>query len=493
MKNKLAGLLQRRTGISEKVAEVLASAKRAHRDLTDEERLQVRELEAKIRNVDFDMLDEFDESLKAGADAGTGPTKVDDDALDILEAAGHNVDALRDRIERQRKNPEAKAVARRRVDDDPSVTGQPRQSGSRQVRAYTAAEARRFEAMFGAPQASQFESLGEFLELMHHGVSDPRFEAASMVEGIGADGGYLVPPEYAAQLLDYALESEIVRPRARIEPMGSNTRTVAGFNTANHQSSIGGFTAQWVGEGGTMTKQKAAVRSITLKARKLCILAEVSDELIADAVGGNFDSVISPLLVQAISWHLDDAYLTGDGAQGPLGVINNPSAISVAKESGQVAATINYANVVKMFSRLHPACVKNAVWVANPSTLPHLLSLKQVITNVAATENVGGSWVPVLREDGSGNMTLLTRPVLLTEKLPALGTVGDLILCDFSQYIAGIRGGMSIKKSDHLLFDQDKTCYRIILRADGQSQWAEAQTPKAGSTLSWCVTLATRA
>jgi hypothetical protein len=41
------------------------------------------------------------------------------------------------------------------------------------------------------------------------------------------------------------------------------------------------------------------------------------------------------------------------------------AAISVAKEVGQNAATINYQKLTTMFAGLQPASLKNAVWVCN--------------------------------------------------------------------------------------------------------------------------------
>lgn len=314
-----------------------------------------------------------------------------------------------------------------------------------------------------------------------------------MVGSSGTDGGFAVPQEFAARMLDTALESEIVRPRARIEPMLADTKRVAGFDLSDHTSgNIGGFTVQWVGEATSLSAQKGKLRSIELKARKAAILVEASNELLADG-GQTFDGLLNSQLAAGVAWGMDDAFLNGNGGAQPRGVLADPAIISIAKESGQIADTIVYENLVKMFARLHPACVGNSVWVANSSCLPQLLTLQQKIKNVAGTENVGGSWIPVLREDGSGNMTLLTRPLLLTEKLPQLGDSGDIILADFSQYIVGLRADFSLAKSSHAGFESDTSFYRVIARVDGQGSWKGPLKPKTGQTLSWVIKLDERA
>jgi HK97 family phage major capsid protein len=86
-----------------------------------------------------------------------------------------------------------------------------------------------------------------------------------------------------------------------------------------------------------------------------------------------------------------------------------------------------------------------------------------------------------------------SRPVKFTEKVPALGSRGDIGLYDFSQYVVGIRLGMSLERSGHAGFASDTTYYRGLLRVDGQPTWRQPLTPRNGSTtLSPFVTLAAR-
>ena len=293
-----------------------------------------------------------------------------------------------------------------------------------------------------------------------------------------------MPTEFAAQMLDASLEAEIVRPRARIEPMKFATKKIAGFDTSDHTSSIGGFTARWLEEAGSATEDTPKTRQIELIATKLAVFTKASNELIED--GTNFEDRLSEMMVLGAGWGLDLAFLSGTGAGQPLGVLKDPALIVVAKESGQGANTILYENLTKMFARLHPASVKNAVWVANSTTIPQLLTLSLAV-------GTGGSAVPVMSEGPDGQFRILTRPILFTEKVPALGSEGDILLADFSNYVVGLRADVLLQKSIHVGFQSDESAYRVILRADGQGLWSKAMTPKNGDTLSWVVTLAVRA
>jgi len=92
--------------------------------------------------------------------------------------------------------------------------------------------------------------------------------------------------------------------------------------------------------------------------------------------------------------------------------------------------------------------------------------------------------------------TLLGRPVIPIEQCQALGTVGDIILGDFSNgYILAEKGGIKSDMSIHVKFDYDESVFRFVLRVDGQPVRATALTPYKGgatATQSHFVALATR-
>lgn len=338
----------------------------------------------------------------------------------------------------------------------------------------------------GALNAGGWGSFNDYLSALDSGRFHPGLVPISAVAtgGVGADGGFLVPTEYAAGLLDAALEDEIVRSRAEVWPMASDTRKVAGFDSSSAADGtlFGALTGQWVEQGAEISPQTPQLRFIDLHVRKLAALTEVSNELVAD--GQNYEQQLGQALVKAISWHLDFAFLRGSGSGQPLGVLNSPVTISVAKESNQAADTITFTNLSTMFSRLHPSCVKNAIFLASPTCIPQLLTLSIAI-------GTSGAHIPVMSET-NGQLTVLTRPIVFTEKLPPLGDSGDILLADFSQYVIGLRQELVLDKSSHAGFTRDTSHYRCIIRADGQPKWSSAYTPRNGSTLSPFVKLDAR-
>jgi HK97 family phage major capsid protein len=320
----------------------------------------------------------------------------------------------------------------------------------------------------------------------------PRNAAGGMTEGTGADGGFAVPVQYAREIMDAALEMEVVRPRARVFPMTSSSLVLPAWDASNHSTGIAGFVGTWMAEAGTATVQKGKLRNLEFNAKKLGIWTAVTRELAQDG-GPAFGSFLSEALAKAIANYFDRAFVRGTGAGQPLGLIAAPSTVSVAKEGSQVAATIVAENVHKMLARLAPSSFGNSVWIAHPSTLPQLLQLTIKVQNVAGSENVGGYGSQALTQAANGTFSILTRPVIFSEHASALGTVGDLILVDLSQYGVAMRQDLRIEKDLGSYWTSDEIGFRAVARLDGMPLWSSAVTPVNGSdTLSWCVTLATR-
>lgn len=332
-----------------------------------------------------------------------------------------------------------------------------------------------------------FRSLGEMLDGLQAGMWDQRYAALqhmAVLSGADSNGtGLQIPEQFAAELFDMALEGEIVRPRARLEPMTSDTKRIAGLTLGTGGAPFG-ISGGWTEEAAEISTTDPKSRSVQLTANKLAALVQISNEAAAD--GTAVDTQLSTALPRGLSWFMDDGFLRGTGAGMPLGILNASATITVAKETGQAAATIYYENLIAMLARMHTASFNNSIWVANPTTIPQLLQLGQIL-------GTGGVAVPVLRETPGAGFVLLTRPIIFSEKASALGTKGDIMLCDLSQYAVGMRAGMVLDKSAHVGFTRDTTYYRAKVRVDGQPMWDAPYTPAHGDTTSPFVVLATRA
>jgi HK97 family phage major capsid protein len=324
-----------------------------------------------------------------------------------------------------------------------------------------------------------FKDSGEFFEAVASGRFHPGLRAA-MNESVGSEGGFLVPTEYSQEYFDESLEDEVVRPRARVYAMQTDARKVAGFQM-DGDSTFGpyGFAPVWTAEAAAITPDRALVRSVSLTAWKLACIIQASNELVAD--GMSYAAQLDRVLRNALSWQLDYEFLQGNGAGRPIGVVNAPCTISVAKVGGQTAATIVSDNVLSMYARLLPSSYRRATWVVHPSCVPQLMKLSIPV-------GVGGNVSPYFSMD-AGRMTLINLPVVTSEKMATLGTKGDIGLFDFSFYAVGLRREITLDRSAHVGFLNDIESFRATLRADGKPILGTPYTPKNGPTLSPFVVL----
>lgn len=339
-------------------------------------------------------------------------------------------------------------------------------------------ERRKFDAMFPGVQRGTdgFRGMHEFMQALHGGCTDPRLHACAtraMSEGIGSAGGFAVPIEYARTIFDTALESEVVRPRARVYPMTSSSLKVPGVSIGSHATAVyGGLTAGWTGEAVSIDDSDIEFRTVDLSAKKLAIYTITSNELLSDGI--TFDETVTRLVASGTAHYLDSAFIHGTGAGQPLGAINAPCCVTVDGELGQGVDTVIHANIVKMISRLWPGSWSNSVWMAHPTVVPELLEL-------CVSVGAGGSVVPATIS-ADGTMRLYSRPVIVTEKMNPLGDSGDIMLADWTQYGIGLRSAIVVDRSPYVRFQTDETCYRAIVRADGAPLWSEALTLRDGAT-----------
>jgi HK97 family phage major capsid protein len=301
---------------------------------------------------------------------------------------------------------------------------------------------------------------------------------------VPADGGFLVPEEFRSDLLLVALENSMIRSRATVIPMGTQRVSIPSVDSTTDATSVfGGIVCVWVDEGAQPAETQGKFAQTTLDAKKLMAFLTAPNELVADAPA--FGGYLDATLPQAIAFEEDYRFMQGTGVGEPLGFVNCPAAVIATAVTGQGANTIVVDNLSGMFARMLPSSLNSAIWIASIDTFPQLALM-------AVSGTIGNS-SPVWMNNGvvgAPPVSIYGRPVYFTEKLPTLGTTGDIVFVDPSFYLVGDRQTMQASASPHYAFNVDKTAYKIIERVDGRPWLQSAITPKnAGPTLSPVVQL----
>lgn len=353
---------------------------------------------------------------------------------------------------------------------------------------------RAIDEPWGAKSGAPF---GEFLQAVHRAGTgqgtDPRliYQAAAQGAGqaVGSDGGFLVGTTMANRLLSRVLTGQVL---SRITPVpldpGTNSLELNVINETSRAtgSRLGGVQGYWVDEGTAPTASRPRFAKRLLHTRGLAALGYATNQLLRNASA--LQSIMERGFVEELRWLAENAVFRGTGAGQPLGFIGHAATVSIAKEVGQSAATLEKVNIDKMWARMLAIYRATAVWFINQDVEPELDNLSM---------GIGTAGVPVYLPPGGLADTpfarLKGRPVIPVEYASTLGTVGDISLVNLDAYL-WIQESMENASSLHVAFATNEAAFRATWEVDGQPEQSAALTPANGTnTLSAFVTLDTRA
>ena len=428
-------LRQALTELTDQGKAILAKAESEGRDLTDEEKTQ------------------HDEILTKGAKVSEDIQRVEKQ-MDIERVAyGQAFDT---------RHP---AEAHARTEDDPS-------GGFKTHTEF-------FEAVMDVGRGRVMdERLGRF-----------RAAQGSDEQGSYSDpyGAFLIPTSVAPGIMSLTPEDDPIFDLTTKMPMRTPMVTINARVDKNHSTSVsGGLTVTRRPETVDGSSSRMQFAPVQFNAHELFGLAFATESILQDSPE-SFVALLNAGFRDEFASNAIAERLNGTGVGEPLGVLatGNSAKISVSKETGQAANTIVTENIDKMAARCWK--FRRAIWMANQTTQPQLRALVRDV-------GTGGAPVAYFRpaETEGGADTLLGRPIFFTEHCATLGTVKDIFLCVWSEYIDGEYQPLRQAESIHVRFLSNERAFKFWKRNDGQPWWDTVLSPKNGDTLAPTITLATR-
>lgn len=384
--------------------------------------------------------------------------------LDVINGLNDEFEGLKKNIEAKEKilamTASASASARRTAPETTRVT----------------VEATRTEKTGG------FKNFGEFIKAVKRSASgdiDKRFQNTAS-EGVNADGGYLVPEEFASGIDTTLLQNdESLFAKTKQFTVSTNNLTLP---KSESQPWSGGIQAYWTDEDSVITDSKGVFGRANFKLNKLAAMIKVTDELLEDVVA--LESYVNQMAPLAIMSKINEAIISGDAVGKPAGILGSTFSVSVAKESGQAADTIVARNVIKMYSKMIPSARKSAAWYINAQCEEQLRMMKDDLGNFIYL-------APGSQMNQTPYGMLLGLPVIpMIGGLPQLGTKGDILLANLDYYYTISKGGVKSAVSPHLYFDRDVQALKFTIRLDGKCPFSNPVTTQFGGyTMSAFVTL----
>lgn len=315
-----------------------------------------------------------------------------------------------------------------------------------------------------------------FFKSLHKRQGLNHYQKAPMDTLSGVVGGYLVPNHYNLILMRGLSENNNLLRRVLTVPIevgGEYTfpkpkEDVAGV--AGQTPFFGGLTFQWVGSEGTSIPQdEPSFSRMSMRPHSLLGQLVISDQLLED-MGVEGEKALIYLIGKAAAWYLEYAILraTGTANQQPIGMLNASCKMNVTRAG---AGAIAQADIAEMAGKMIPSGWNSAIWMCHPRAYDSIAQTTEYEPN---TNSFG-------IEAGCVGF-LYSRPLYITEKLPNLGTAGDLIFVDPAAYVLMQKQEVAIDISQHPKFITRESVIRVWLRADGKPILDSPVTLADGST-----------
>jgi len=273
-------------------------------------------------------------------------------------------------------------------------------------------------------------------------------------EGNDSSGGYLVPDEYDARLIQGLTDENILRKLGTvIKTSGQHKINIAGTKPA----------AAWVDEGEPLSFGDATFNQINLDAHKLHVAVKVTEELLYDNAFG-LENYLIDQFAKALANAEEDAFLNGNGEGKPLGIFTTTGGGEVAVTTASSTA-ITYDEIVNLVYSLKRPYRKNAKFILNDQTIATLRKLKD--------GNGQYIWQPALQAGEPDR--LLGYEVLTSAYVPTIAAGAPVIAFgDFSYYNIGDRGVRSFAELKELFAGNGMIGFVAKERVDGKLVLPEA-------------------
>jgi HK97 family phage major capsid protein len=308
------------------------------------------------------------------------------------------------------------------------------------------------------------EKTAKFLSALYNKDANSIAMFKSLTEGTNANGGFLVPEEFASEVNRVVEDYGLVAKLARKFPMNSDT-----LNVPRLASSV---TIYYAGEATAGTASQPVFENVQLLAKTAIGLTPMSNELLADANVSVVD-LLTELFAEAIAGDLDLQGLVGTGTF--TGILADTGVTVVQPSAGNSTFTLcsTVDNMRDLIANVKPWSLQGAGYIMH-RTIWALLQKSKASTS---GEYFGSAVNPMLTGTNQGFPTaqagtLWGYPVYLSDKMPSTTAISTkyVIFGNLKHLYVGMRQEMAVSISSEgviggvSLFETNQSAVRVITR-----------------------------
>jgi HK97 family phage major capsid protein len=288
-------------------------------------------------------------------------------------------------------------------------------------------------------------------------------------EAVNADGGFTVPVEFAAIVVEFAIATSPILSQVWRVPMSSNEIRFPKLSQGENGNYFGGVYMTCdglpaVSEGTIGTGTKTKWEQNIFRAKKIAGHTAITEELQQDSII-NILNYTAALYIRAFQYKLEAMIISGNGTNEFLGIITDPIVRANAVKR-KAAGKVSGDDFISLEGAVDEAFGDDKLsWLTRRATVAKV-RVERVNPDGTGAYLVRESWAerndtPILTK------SILGHPYHVTRNVPVLGTIGDVVIGDMSMYMLATRMDMRIDISDAPYWLENETALRMIARMDG--------------------------
>lgn len=297
---------------------------------------------------------------------------------------------------------------------------------------------------------------GDTVPAMKAGVE--AVNAKAMEEGVGAEGGFIVPDDFEGKINER--RNRMSFPRQMGVQVFQTSRDV--LDIPVEDEAIGRFTL--TGEESAYNDTDYDLGEVAVTVHKFTNLTKVSEELLADEAA-NLGEWLSNQLARRVALTENYFVSVGGGTTEPEGIFTGGDTDALTFDTG---STIAAKEIPELYGKLDPAYRDDVVWLMHSSTEAHLAGLRDA--NEWAFSRALG-----LTVNGQGTPTLWNHPYFVQDDIPELTDNAGVIAVGNPQYYALVeRQGLVVTRNPYLYEENGQVGIFARLRFGGAVLQEEA-------------------
>lgn len=276
-----------------------------------------------------------------------------------------------------------------------------------------------------------------------------------------ASGGYLVPAQLSAELIEFLRGASVVRR------LGANTLPMPNGSIALPKMTAGA-TAAYQGENANITASQQTFGQVRLTYKKLTALVPISNDLVRfGAVGAGADAMVRDDVVRSLAARENQAFIRDNGTDStPKGLLFWAASANKFNSAGTTLAnmTTDLGSAIQLLMDNNIPEGRWA-WILSPRNYRSLTTI----------QTTTGAYV--FRDEMVQAKTLWGYPFGVTTHVPGSSTTGEMYLVNMADAVIGEAAGLIVDASTEAAYvdssgntiaaySQDQTVIRAIAEHD---------------------------